>query len=236
MTQPLAWSWSRLNTAEQCLRKYFLQNISKELKYVQSPQARRGEILHKMLENAAIKMRDTKSLGGGFPEDITHVIPLLQKLVHGADEVLIEEGSAEATKYALDDEFQKVSYFDKKRAWLRFGIDLGVKRGSKAVIVDWKTGKNYGYNDQLKLMAAVLMEVIWPDVDEVTACYVYIDIGETSKRTFKRDDLDDMWDDLIGRAYQIEKARQANEWPCKKNNFCRNCDANSTQCEIKAGM
>ncbi len=232
--KPLAWSWSRLNTFEQCPKKFYLQNISKELKYVQSPQAKRGEELHTKLEDAARRMRGG-TLGGGFPGDIFHMIPLLQALIKGADEVIIEEGSSEVEKYALDDEFNKVSYF-AKNVWLRFGIDLGVKRGSKAIIVDWKTGKNYGYNDQLKLMAAILMEVIWPDVDEVTACYIYIDQKETSKRVFKREDLDDMWDDLIDRAYQITKARDTNNWPAKKNNFCNWCDANARQCEVKRGM
>lgn len=232
MTLSVPWSWSRLATFEQCPLKFFLQNISKELKYVQSPQAVRGEKLHKMLEAAARRMWERKILGGGFPSEIIHMIPLMQKLIDGADSVLIEEGSNETTRYALDDDLKKVGYFSKS-VWLRFGIDFAAKRGSTAVLIDWKTGKNYGYSDQLKLMAAILMEVIWPDVTEVRACYIYLDQRETASRTFKREDLDDMWDDLIDRAHKITKARDANAWPAKKNNFCNWCDASPNQCEIK---
>jgi hypothetical protein len=225
-----AWSWSRLNTFEQCPRKFYLQNVSKELKYVQSDAAKRGEALHAMLEHAAIHMRDTG--GVSFKLDVAHMIPLTKALILGADEVLIEEGSSEKGKYALDGEFNKVGYFSKK-AWLRFGIDLAVKRGSTAVIVDWKTGRNYGYTDQLKLFAAICMELIWPDVDEITAGYVYIDQKETSKRVFKREDLDDMWDDLINRASAIDRAHEQNDWPPRQNNFCKWCDANPNQCPLK---
>lgn len=235
MSNQLPWSWSRLSTFEQCPRKFYLQNISKELKYVQTPQAVRGEQLHKMLELAAKKIQKIyagETLDAGFPKDIMHVIPLLYKLLKGADAVLIEEGSHESDKYALDDEFNKVGYF-AKNAWLRFGIDFAVKHGKRAIMVDWKTGKNYGYTDQNKLFAAIIMEVIWPDVDEVSAWFLYLDQNETSKRVFYRKDLDDMWDDLIGRSYAITRAAETNQWLPKKNNFCNWCDANPNQCELK---
>lgn len=172
---------------------------------------------------------------GGFPEEIMHVMPLIYKLLKNADAVLVEEGSEQPNRYALDENFKKVSYFDEQ-AWLRFGIDFAVKHGKRAVCIDWKTGKNYGYNDQLMLMAAIIMEVLWQDVDEVVACYVYVDIKETSKRTFKREHLDDMWDDLIGRASAIDRAAEANRWPCQKNPFCRNCEATPQQCSIKGSL
>ena len=234
--QPLAWSWSRLSTFEQCPRKFYLQNISKELKYVQSPQAKRGEKMHKLLEICAKQIMEHGHCSAQTANlnyvDIEQVIPLLKKLIAGADEVLIEEGSNEKEKYGINAEFKKVSYFDKK-VWFRFAIDFARKFGNKAVIADWKTGNNYGYNDQLKMMAAIIMEIIWPDVDEVKACYIYLDKGESSCRVFKRAELDDMWDDLIDRAGAIERAREKNEWPCKKNNFCNWCDANPNQCELK---
>ena len=144
MSKQLAWSWSRLNTYEQCPRKFYLQNISKELKYVQSPQAKRGEQLHTMLENAAMKYAEVRAgrcADATFPDEIRHVMPLLGRLIDGADTFIVEEGSNAQTKYALDDEFNKVSYF-AKNAWLRFGIDFAAKYGKRAIMVDWKTGKN----------------------------------------------------------------------------------------------
>lgn len=231
MSKQLAWSWSRLSTFEQCPRKFYLQNISKELKYVQSPQAKRGDDLHKLLKNCADSIKQhghcnhlTAHL---LYQDIENVIPLLKQLISGAEDVAIE------LTHAIDAEFNVLDDYFSKKTWLRYGIDFARKDGSKAAVLDWKTGKNYGYTDQLKLFAAVIMEIIWPDVDEVKACYIYIDQGESSCRTFKREDLDDMWDDLIDRAAAIDKAHEANHWPCQENNFCKWCDATPLMCELK---
>jgi len=235
MTQHIAWSWSRLNTFEQCPRKFFLQNISKELKYVRSAAAKRGDDLHKSLElacNKYISTRGQVSLAAELPAELAHMSKLISGLLRDVPAI----DSTVDTYYAVDADFTVLSNYFSKATFLRFSVDLGIRRGKKATIIDWKTGKNYGYADQLKLMAAVTMSIIWPGVDEVTAYYVYVDQNEVSKRTFKRDDLDDIWDDLLGRAYQMQKSVESGEWPECKNNFCKWCDATPAMCKTKRGL
>lgn len=231
-----AWSWSRLQVFEQCPKKYYLQNVLKvpNMKFVENAATKRGKRIHKLFEDAALKMLRIKNktattIDGGYPEEIYKFIPMMNKMVRAASEVLVEE-----TK-AVDDDLHFVDYF-AKNVWLRYGIDFGIKVSTKAILIDWKTGKNWGKTDQLKLFAYIAMAIIWPDVNEVRASYIFVDSGEVESTTYHREDLDAIADDFLERSQNIDLAFEHQEWPEIENRFCRNCDATADQCSVKRGL
>lgn len=223
-------SWSRIETFEQCARKYELQNILKVMPFTETKQQKRGKDVHKILEDRGKLLRTDKSVEfapTSYPE-VERVMPLLKNLIRLADDVVIE------SNFAINERFTKTGYFDDD-VWLRFVIDLAVKRKDEAVAIDWKTGKNYGYKDQLKLFAALLLDVVWPDVERVKTAYVFVDTKEKSEKTFERKQLDAIWEEFNERIFNIDYAIAKGEFPATKNRFCNWCEATPAQCKYKTG-
>lgn len=240
MSKLIAWSWSRIDLFNQCPRKFYLQNIAKapNFKFRENDASRRGKRIHQLFKDAALKMLKMKAgaglkegVDGGYPEEIYPYMGLLHKLILRADAVTVED------KYAIDKDFNECSYFDTVKTWFRYEIDFAAKFGKRAVMLDWKTGKNRGVNDQLKLYAALIMMLIWDDVDEVTTYYMYVDHNQTAKQTFFRKDLDVMWDSIVEQADAIQLAADNHEWVCRESGLCKDyCNATPEQCEVKAKL
>lgn len=231
-----AWSWSRLHLFEQCPKKYFLQNVAKapNFKFQPNKATERGERIHKLFEDAAKNIVAIKEATPGtdtmpdpaYPEEIYRYIKTLYKLIGKADDIIIEN------KTAKDVDGDTVPYFSSK-TWLRYAMDFGVRIGDKAILLDWKTGKNWGATDQLKLMAVIAMRYMWPEVNTISSYYVFVDQNETVKETYHRKDLDSMWADFMERVDNLQEAYNHSDFPACANRFCRNCPATKEQCEEK---
>lgn len=215
MTKPIAWSWSRLDTFEACPLQFYHKNVIKSVPFVQNDAMKRGERLHAHLENAL------KS--GTVHEEISHMAPTIEKLRGVSwDECLIE------VDVAYNEDKRPVSWFGKD-VWVRIKQDFMAKRGDRAVSIDFKSGKNRGYSDQLKLYAGVAMHM-WQDVEEVITSYVFIDSNQKEEKRFRRDDYEHIWQEFGERAERIQIANESGEWPAKPSamacRFCpvRECD------------
>lgn len=205
----IAWSWSRLDTFEACPLQFYHKNILKSVPFEQSPQMLRGERLHGHMENAL------KS--GLVHDEVRNMASTIERLRGVSwDDCLIEVEVA----YNIDK--RPVSWFGKD-VWVRIKQDFLGRKGDTAVSLDWKTGRNYGYTDQLKLYAWDAM-LRWPEVTTVKTSYVYLDSNQKEEKTFTRDDYQHIEQEFGERAERIQIANETGHWPTKPSvKSCRFC-------------
>jgi|SaaInlStandDraft_5_1057022.scaffolds.fasta_scaffold01038_16 CRISPR/Cas system-associated exonuclease Cas4 (RecB family) len=222
----IALSYSKLNNFKQCPRKFRLQYLDKveEFKYVESPAAARGTKLHAQLEDwvkAKIESKPSVKLS----KECESAIPIVEKLVDQYENVYPEQ------KVSINLDHKEVSWFDRS-TYYRGIIDLMVTDGDKAVVIDYKSGKvrDYdGFGGQLHLMAMIVFS-IRPEINKVTAAYLFLDHKQTTTVEFTRDDMS-----ALMKYYkkQFDLVNAETEFKPTVNRYCHWCTATNEQCEMK---
>ena len=227
----IAWSWSRIESFEACPKKFFHENIKKDYKPdFEAPHFKRGNRIHTHLENA-LKT-------GTVDPEIKHMAKMVFSLKGFEwDYVGIED------EYAYTEGMQKTSWRDWRNCWVRCKMDFVGIKDEKAVVIDWKTGKNRGYKDQLALNAAVTFHA-HPEVNKVDTRYVFVDESvevvngikvdkRVEPKVFYREQNEHLWQDFGERAEAIQIASDKGEWTPKKHFGCRWCPVK--ECENYQG-
>lgn len=94
------------------------------------------------------------------------------------------------------------------------------------------TGKVKPDNDQLKLFAGLIMGAK-PWVQKVRTLFIWLKDNTTTKKTFSRDELPDIWGEYIVRSERLQHAYNQNKWPPKPSGLCNGwCPASRSQCEF----
>jgi hypothetical protein len=232
MTKILAWSWSRLDMFEQCPRKFYGTNISKEFPKpnFEAPHFAKGKAVHKVLENYLI---DGKPMPYPIPYKDQAFFVKLDFLLPMLDMMRKAKVVAPELQITYNVRMQEVSWFDKK-AWCRVIIDALIIQGDTAFAIDWKTGKVKQHSDQLKLFAGAIFTK-YPGVKRVLTAYVWAEhpAAKPTIAEYSRDQMADIWQEFGDRQEMIQMANESGNWPAKPNNFCKWCDARPDQCEHK---
>ena len=211
-----AWSYSQLKNAETCLKRWFHYNIAKDVTEPETQQLRDGNALHRHFE-ARLAYNTPLPLGYGMFERA------LASVIAAPGETHTEQ------KLAITGAFEGSTYFDKK-VWFRTVIDCVKVRGDRASVLDWKTGKPNADHTQLQLMAATLF-IHMPALQRVRAALVFVNYGsETSAAEFLREDMPEVWNEILPRVRVMQDARAAQEYPPKPSGLCKKYCA-VTSCE-----
>jgi hypothetical protein len=203
----IAWSYSRLKTFEECPKQFYHLNVARKgtpdrIEYVQNEEGKRGEYIHKALE---------QRIGNGrvpLPADLTHLEPMCQSILAAPGHNMTE------LQLAIDQAFEQCGTMDWDRVWLRVIIDLLKIYEDWGWVADYKSGKNKPDDDQLKLFAATTF-LLYPQVNRVTSSYIwtrhYDDQNKfTTNHDFTRNEAPDLWGEFIPR---VEKLQIANAAP-----------------------
>ena len=220
-SKTIAWSWSRLQTFEECPKKFYHINIKKDVPFPDSPALQKGRDEHKALEQAVIQWG-----GGSIHPDVIHMAPFIQQFCQAYDEVTPE------MKITLTEDLHTTDWRDWDGAWCRSALDLVGVKGDTAAIVDWKTGKPWPDGGQLKLNAGALMAAD-PRINKVTTAYIYIHHQQSESKTYTREQFEDIWGGFRERAGRIQVANVNNDWPAKQNRFCGRCPVPKSKCPFK---
>jgi hypothetical protein len=212
MARPFAWSFSALTRFENCPKQYYHLNVAKDFKDEDTEWSADGKIVHGGLYNRVLK--NIK-----LPLPIRHMEPFAAKFATTEGE---KHGEM---KLALNRKFEPVDFFAPD-AWVRSVVDLLIVRDSKAIIVDWKTGKVKDDFTQLLLTAGVLSRYM-PEIDFFTLVYVWTKSRTVTRKTATLSKLTSMWNELLPRVGNIESSIRTTTFPAKPSGLCRYCPVRS---------
>jgi len=228
----LALSHSRLNDYQTCPLKFRLKYIDKlpifSIDMDKAPHLVRGSNIHEALEKYVIKRSaGQKEIRVSMPE-VIKTIPFIDKLYAAFSQIDPE------AQIAVDKNWNPCDWFGAE-AYYRaiFDCICRSKDGKSVLIVDWKTGKVRDYTTldgygQLALAACIALS-LFPNCEEVSTMYVYVDWGKTVHKTYKRDRLEEL------RAHYDAQSVNVNadeEFPAKSNQFCKWCECSKDECQF----
>lgn len=205
----LKWSFSALQTFEQCPRKYKAKYVLKNYNEPQQDHQQWGIDVHKDLED---RVRENKPL----PERTRQYEPVVQSLAKfGAETVLCEQ------KMGLTENLTPVDFFAPE-VWWRGVIDLALIKGDKAVIVDYKTGKRKDDFTQLRLFSAAMF-ARHPHLRKQKMTYLWLKTGEHSSEEMTNTDTPAVWQTILPRVDRLEKAIQTDTFYERPGPLCGWC-------------
>lgn len=213
-----AWSYSSLTAFEQCPKRYYHTRVAKDVPDPPGEAAKWGTEVHKHLE---LRVTEEKPL----PEPLQYLEPMMNKILSApADEVHAEK------QYCFNQDFELVPWFSKA-AWCRSVIDLEVRKGSNALILDHKTGKRKMDSDQLRLFAAVKMTAD-KAIKKVTTGFLWLKDNKVDKETYTRDDVPNIWQDYLARVARLEASFESDKWVPKPSGLCKSwCPVGKQRCQ-----
>lgn len=218
MAQHLAWSYSRYKIYEECPGKLWHCSVAPRgspdrAPYVESRPQREGKEIDAALTARISKGTPLASKFAGY-EDIAQL-------------VLAQDGAKlTQVEWALDKTFAPCGSKDWNNAWVRVVIDLAIIQRSYAAFWDWKNGKIWIDENQLKLNAAVgFMQL--PELEVIDTAYVWLRHDTISPKVYYRRDLPEMWHSFLPTVERMQLSYINNHWPKTPSpRACGYCDAN----------
>lgn len=212
-----AWSYSSLNTFANCPRQYYLRYVSRQIPYQESDATKWGSEVHTALENYA-------KHGAPLPPHLDSYRPLVDKILSLPGEKRFEY------PLAFTRNLEPCS-FDDESAWCRGVIDVLAVDGENGLCVDWKTGKVREDSDQLMLFAAMMFQQ-FSSLQRVKSLYVWLKYDKTTKRTYTREELPELWQHFLAKARRLEHAYDSNKWLPNPSGLCNGWCGAEGLCEF----
>lgn len=133
-------------------------------------------------------------------------------------------------KMALGRSFTPCGYMDWDNAWVRVIYDVAVLDGERGFIGDWKNGKIWVDEEQLRLFATVGFHV-FPELQVIDTAYIWLQHGVISPKTYQRRELEEMWMTFFPDVERMQVSHKTNNWPAMPKRgaaTCKWCQANRT--------
>jgi hypothetical protein len=208
--KPLPWSPSALDTFRNCPEQYRHKYVLKDLPPEErSKEQVYGESVH---EAFADRLRPWRRK---LPEPLAKAHePFMRLLEAQPGRVHVEHKAALAK--SLDP-----CEWDDKNVWCRMIVDyLRVDARSRhAWIVDYKTGKPHRKFNQLIVYALwTFQEFKYADTIEVA--FYWTKDSTTSVRTWSREDIPALWNELVGDLRQYKEAFRSDTWQLRQSGLC----------------
>jgi CRISPR/Cas system-associated exonuclease Cas4 (RecB family) len=208
-------SYSAIKMYEQCPAKYKFSRIDK-IPEPTGPAAERGKLIHAEIE-AVLK--------GQLELVCDELIYLLPKL----DEWRQKNAQSEL-EFAVDSNWDPVDFSDSN-AMFRGVIDLYIEQGNVALILDFKTGKERDYADQVRAYATAILATK-PHIHQVTPMIEFIDLQKSTEyATIYGRDIEFMKSDVRGRINIIEHDKFFSANPSGLCKFCHYRKDNGGPCK-----
>lgn len=202
-----AWSlFNRCKFAYKC--RYILQLKDSR---PPAPAAQRGIETHKIIEEHIDK---------GHP-----LTPELGKWQYAFNQLRSESIALwPEYKISLTAEWTPTTW---DKAWIKMIIDLMADKPSGVSVYDWKTGKEYDEHFEQKELYSIGIMSKRPEVQEVSAVHVYLDLGKQTKRVYHRSQLSArraQWD-FRAKTMELRVSEGPNSgfWIQEPNFSCRWC-------------
>jgi RecB family exonuclease len=187
MKNVTAWSFSRLKDFEQCPLKAYMKYVEKRSDdHMDRSAANRGTMVHDACEKF---VRGEGNFIKEMAKFRDYFGIVLEEYNNG--NVLLEED------WGFDSDWQVTGWFDEN-VWCRMKLDnLRIRVRNEedsspevATATDYKTGKKYGNevsHGQQGQLYAIGTFLRFPSLDVVDVELIYLDQGQTTKRTYTRE-------------------------------------------------
>jgi hypothetical protein len=208
-----AWSYSSIKTFDQCPKKYYHLKVAKDVKDTPGEAAIYGTMVH---EAAELYVRD----GTPIPEKFAYMRPIVERLaaIEGDKHCELKLGVRKT-----DAGYEPCGFFDKG-VWWRGIVDLVIINGTKAHMVDYKTGKSAKYADtkQLDLMAGAMF-VHYPELETIKSALAFVVSKDLITKEHKREELDSYLNVFADQLDRLEGAELSGVWNPKSGPLCGWC-------------
>lgn len=202
-------SFSSISTFEKCPRHYEAQYILKTVKFTGSEATRRGDRIHKELEEYVSRKTDTPP--SSAPADGLHEV---LRALYPAGIVQVEQA------LAVTKDLKPCGFWDEQ-AYLRGKLDVTVHLPDEVLAYDYKSGKR---RDN-KLQAATYSVLLAPLGKPTKFFFDYLDQGRDKPIPGKPEDAQT----VMQKAAAIDAAQV---FPPRPSPLCRWCPV--TNCEFNA--
>lgn len=236
----MALSPSALKKFSVCPRQFYATYITKEIPYIQSEAAQRGERLHALMERACKCGWDSiqwpelknKSYAAGF-------IKYVQHLKDAGWDVQVEMEAAVSADGA------SCEWWDKPPVgFLRSRVDLCAihPEYNHAIVIDWKTGKPWNV-DTIQLAVNALCLIPKTQKFEYKMVFAYLDSGKAVAHDCivplvpfcQYSSIKDTLHSEVRAVYELIRmlydAYKTNTWTATPNKFCSWCGL--SECKFK---
>jgi hypothetical protein len=205
MQKPLVYSYTMLNTADNCLHKAYRQYVKKDLKFVETPEMKFGNEVHSAMEYR---------IGGKpLPESMRHWEPLVA--------VYAERKAIPEMKLGITREGKPTGFFDKD-VFFRGKADVVLRNGQAAFLGDWKTGSSKYENPFELECQAVGVHAAMPNLRKIAGHYIWLKENRTGE-VYDLTDTRSAWAKINNKVEVIEDNMKSGEWPKNKNPLCGWC-------------
>jgi hypothetical protein len=226
MTALTAWSYSRFATWSLCPLQFKLKFIDK-LPEPGSPAMQRGNDIHKGMAEFVSGKADV------LPRDAMQN-PVVMQTVQEIRDFPDDKKQVEQ-QWGYREDFTATGWFGKD-TWFRSILDAGLMYEDMTYeLVDWKTGKRYGSNDeQMETQALAVMGRFKP-VKHVTTRLVYVD--EKGNNPFEFAEFPATHRESLAAKWRSKVAPMFNDTvfaprPNEKCRFCHFSRTNSGKCSF----
>lgn len=227
MADFLAWSHSRLKMFKECPGKLWHCAVAPKghpdrVPYVESQAQRDGKEI-----DLALSQRISK--GTPLPAKFAAYEGMIQVVLDSPGTKLAQ------VEVALDQELRPCGYRDWNSAWVRAVYDVAIINGTYAFLGDWKNGKVWIDESQLRLAATIGFHQ-YREVEIIDTSFVWLQHGITSDETYTRRDLPDMWQTFLPDVERMQVYHKSNHWPKTPSaRACGWCEVNAAgKCPVAA--
>lgn len=209
MARPIInWSYSALNTFENCPRKFWATKIKKVVSDVNNDNLE-GDADHR-----ALQFHFSKGLA--LPEKLRHMQAMSDRIKAAPGEMFTEYSMT------LTQDLVPTNFRDWDNAWVRGASDLLKIDGPKCNYFDWKKGKYRESDDQIELSSLLIFRH-FPAVQRVVGGLVFYNHDKIYPHIVERTDESRLWNGWYGRVKVLEQAKLEDNWPATPNPLCAWC-------------
>jgi hypothetical protein len=204
---PFVGTYTALHTFKNiCEHQSYRRFVRKDIKFTPTPASEFGNAVHTAM---AARLVAKTPLPPDFRQWEGFAHPFEQY------HVLTEQ------KLAMTVEGYATRYFDAN-AWFRGQADLVVRQGSRAYIIDWKTG-NSKYEDPFELQTnAVLIRVHHPKIERIVGSYAWLKENRMSQ-IYDCSDFKGTFAEIKRLMDLITEKRQTGDFIKRKSGLCGHC-------------
>lgn len=212
----LAHSYSALKLYENCPLRYYRQRIKKDVVDQGGPASIAGQRIHEQLEE---RLRS----GAELPDE-TRENEWAVKIIESKPNWTVHPEQ----EMTLNKKLRPTGWWDAD-AWFRGKIDVLMlnEPKTKAIVLDWKTGKRRPDLFQMEIFAAMVF-AHYESVTHVETALVWLKDRTLDRLSVTREELPHIWAEIMKKIVRIEASLDKDKWPAKPSGLCPYCPARPT--------